>query len=478
MTSLRSPAGRSAALALVLVAVACFPSPALAAAAENVNLLHQLDGALQRVVARVSPSVVLILVTGFGPAEPDVAADRSVLTRQHTLASGVIVDRDGFVITNHHVVRGAHRIRVLLPSPPGDTSARASGSTRQRVYEARVVGVHPETDLALLKIEAHGLPALPLAADRPVHAGQLVFAVGSPLGLASTVTMGVISSPARQADLPTPMLVIQTDAPINPGNSGGPLVDIDGQVVGVNAFIYSQSGGSQGLGFAIPASAVKFVYEALRKRGHVPRVELGIGVQAVTPVLAAGLRLDRDWGVIVSDVAPGGPAERAGVRANDLVDSVDGRPVDTLAALATGMYLHAPGSSVKLGVRRDGRSLVLEVHGVEPSDVTEQLIAAASTERNFLPKLGFAGVAVDDRLAALASSLRTKSGVVVAARVMDPSAVESGLEPGDVIHAVNGTSITTMEALRSAIGALRDGSAVVLQIERQGKLQYLAFEME
>jgi len=290
--------------------------------------------------------------------------------------------------------------------------------------------------------------------------------------------MGVISSPARQAELGTPMLVIQTDAPINPGNSGGPLVDIDGQVVGVNAFIYTQSGGSQGLGFAIPATAVKFVFEALRQRGHVPRVELGLTAQAVTPVLAAGLRLERDWGVIVSDVAPGGPADHAGVRVNDLVDSVDGHPVDTLAALATDMYLHAPGSTVKLGIRRDRRSVVLEVHGVEPSDVTEQLIAAASVERNFLPKLGLAGVAIDGRLAALASTLRTKSGVIVAARVTDPSAVESGLEPGDVIHAVNGTSITSMEALRSAIEALGDGSAVVLQIERQGKLQYLSFEME
>ncbi len=478
MPSLRSLARRSAALALVLVVGASLPSPALAAGAENVDVLHQLDGALQRVVARVSPSVVQILVTGFGPAEPDVAADFSVLTRQHALASGVIVDRDGFVMTNHHVVRGAHRIRVLLPSPDGDIGARTTGPARQRVYEARVVGVHPETDLALLKIEAHGLPPLPLAVDHPVHAGQLVFAVGSPQGLASTVTMGVISAPARQAELGTPMLVIQTDAPINPGNSGGPLVDVDGQVVGVNAFIYTQSGGSQGLGFAIPATAVKFVFEALRQRGHVPRVELGLGAQAITPVLAAGLRLERDWGVIVSDVAPGGPADHAGVRVNDLVDSVDGHPVDTLAALATNMYLHAPGSTVKLGIRRDRRSVVLEVHGTEPSDVTEQLIAAASVERNFLPKLGLAGVAIDGRLAALASTLRTKSGVVVAARVTDPSAVESGLEPGDVIHAVNGTSITTMEALRSAIGAIGDGSAVVLQIERQGKLQYLSFEME
>lgn len=476
MTSLRSLVTRVVALAIVVALGASVPSPALAAGAEGSDVLHQLDGALQRVVARVSPSVVQVLVTGFRPAESDVPADYSVLTRQHALASGVIVDRDGLVMTNQHVVRGAHRIRVFLPPPLGD--ARAAGTTRQRVYEARVVGVHPETDLALLQIDAHGLPALPLAADRPVHAGQIVFAVGSPLGLSSTVTMGVISSPARQAELGTPMLVIQTDAPINPGNSGGPLVDVDGQVVGVNAFIYTQSGGSQGLGFAIPATTVKFVFEALRQRGHVPRVELGLIVQPVTPVLSAGLRLERDWGVIVADVVPGGPADRAGVRVNDLIDSVDGRPVETLAALSTDMCLHLPGSSVKLGIRRDHRSVVVDVQGVEPSEVTEQLIAAASVKRNFLPKLGLAGVAVDASLGALVSSLRTKSGVIVAARVTDPSAVESGLEPGDVIHAVNGTPITSMEALRAAVEAIGDGGAVVLQIERQGKLQYLAFEME
>jgi len=475
MTSLDSPPRPAAALALLLLVSGL--APVAARGAEGSEVLHQLDGALQRVVARVSPAVVQVLVTGYGPAEPDIG-EYSVLTRQHSLASGVIVDPDGYVMTNQHVVRGAHRIRVLLHREPRDTGARSPGPARQRVYEARLVGVHPQTDLALLKIEAHGLPTLRLASDRPVHAGQLVFAIGSPRGLASTVTMGVVSAPEREADLGAPMLVIQTDAPINPGNSGGPLVDTDGEVVGVNAFIYTQSGGSQGLGFAIPAAAVKFVFQSLRQMGRVPRIELGLSAQAVTPVLAAGLGLQRDWGVVVSDVAPGGPGDRAGAHVNDLIDTVDGHPVDSLAALATGLYLHSPGDPVKMGVRREGQRVVLEVHGIEPSDVTEQLIAAASAERNIVPKLGMAGVAIDGRLAALAANLRSGSGVIVAARITDPAAVESGLQPGDVIHAVNRTPIGTMEDLRKAIEKILDGSPVVLQIEREGKLVYLPFEME
>jgi serine protease Do len=462
----------------VLLAALAAPLATHAAAGADADVLHQLDGALQRVVARVSPAVVQILVTGYGPMDPQAAGDAPVLARQHAIASGVIIDPDGWVVTNHHVVRGAQRIRVVLPAPLRGAVPDGQGPGRQRSYEARVVGSHAETDLALLKIEAHGLPVLPLGADRQVREGQLVLAVGSPQGLASTVTMGVISSSARQVELSAPMLVIQTDAPINPGNSGGPLVDTDGYVVGVNAFIYTESGGSQGLGFAIPASVVKFVSDSLRHRGRVHRVELGIAVQGVNPLLASGLGLERDWGVIVSDVQPGGPAERAGIQTNDLIEAIDGRPVDTLAAMATVLYLHPPKRAVKMTVRRGARRTVLDVDGAEPSDATEEVLAAANPEKNFLPKLGIVGVEIDGRLSALAKTLRHASGVVVAARMSDPSAVESGVQPGDVIHAVNRTPVASMEALRRAIQAIRDGDAVVLQIEREGKLRYLAFEME
>ena len=209
-------------------------------------MLRQFSGALSQLAARVSPAVVQILVTGYGPIPgEDGRADTAYIVRQHGVGSGVIVDPAGYVITNAHVVHGAQRIVVVLPATTAGGTARQSG-TKKGVYEARVVGTHTESDLAVLKIEAAGLPALGLRDNAQVKQGELVFAIGSPQGLASTVTLGIISATARQTELDAPMLFIQTDAPINPGNSGGPLVNADGEVVGINTFILSRSGGSQG----------------------------------------------------------------------------------------------------------------------------------------------------------------------------------------------------------------------------------------
>jgi serine protease Do len=462
---------RSAGLALLaLVATA---APAATPAADDV--LRRMDTAFQQVVARVSPAVVQIQVVGYSTVDgPDGAA----LARQRTIGSGVIIDPDGYVVTNHHVVRGAQRIRVLLPAAPGDSTGRGGPAGRGRLFEARIVGLHAETDLALLKIDARGLPALPLGSNRPLKPGQLVWAVGSPQGLASTVTMGVISSVARQTPVSGPMLFVQTDAPINPGNSGGPLVDSEGTVVGVNTFILSQSGGSQGLGFAIPAGVVRFVVDSLRRHGQVRRVEMGIGAQEVTPTMAAGLGLARDYGVIVADATPGGPAAAAGVLPGDLVESVDGRPVDSLPAMAIAMYQHPEGAPVKLTVRRGAELRTMEVAGTVPRQPDDKLQAMATPERNLVARLGILGVELTPELAELASTLRRRTGVVVAARLADPATVESGLQAGDVIYFVNLTSVGDLAGLRSAIDAIKVGAPVVLTLERQGKLSYLSFEME
>src|SRR5580704_1065985 len=194
-------------------------------------------------------------------------------------------------MTNAHVVEGAQNIHVALPMPSVDYPDQIAPAGKQRIVEARLIGVHKDTDLALLKIEESGLPTLSLGSRRPVHQGELVFAMGSPEGLENSVTMGVVSSVARQADPNRPLVYIQTDAPINPGNSGGPLVDTDGYVIGINTFILSQAGGSEGLGFAIPARVVQFVYQSLRKYGHVHRIEIKAGAQTITPSLAEGLGL-------------------------------------------------------------------------------------------------------------------------------------------------------------------------------------------
>ncbi|WP_242395077.1 S1C family serine protease [Anaeromyxobacter oryzisoli] len=442
-----------------------------AAPIAGASVLRALDGALESVVAKVSPAVVQVAVSGYGPAEEE-GDGASVIVRQHAVGSGVVVDPSGYVVTNAHVVEGAQRVRVLLPQlEDGPRLHRV-----KRIHDARVVGIEPDLDLALLKIEAAGLPTLALGTREP-RPGQLVFAVGSPQGLASTVTMGVISSVSRQPMPDRPMLYIQTDAPINPGNSGGPLVDTEGNVVGINTLILSQSGGSEGLGFAIPASVVQFVYENLRRYGHVHRTLVGVTAQEITPGLASALALPQDWGIVVSDVAPEGPGADAGLKAGDVLLSVDGRAVETMPALSSALYVHPAGKPVAMTVRRGRATVALSVKGRDPPPAEERLAALAEVGKSTVSRLGIVGVALDERSRPLFPGLREPDGVVVVARTLDAQ-LEVPLLPGDVIHAVNLTPVRTMQELRTAIGALPNRGAAALRVERRGQLSWVEVELE
>jgi serine protease Do len=277
-------------------------------AARSSNFLGELDSSLEALVAKVSPAVVQIVVTGYGPLEDHGHTNTAVIVREHAIGSGVIVDPDGYIMTNAHVVEGAQRIRVILPPPPTDSPLEPQPVRAKQILDAKLLGTHKASDLALLKVEASNLPTLTLGSEKRVRQGQLVLAIGSPEGLRDSVTMGVVSSVARQPDPDEPMVYIQTDAAMNPGNSGGPLVDIDGTVVGLNTLMLSTGGGSEGLGFAIPAAIVNFDYQNLRKYGHVQRVAIGARAQNITPTLAEGLGLARSWGTIISDTLPGGMA--------------------------------------------------------------------------------------------------------------------------------------------------------------------------
>lgn len=440
------------------------------------GILHEMNRAMVRLADKVSPAVVQIQVSGFRPAGPGGRVESAFVGRQHALASGVVVDPDGYILTNSHVVHGAQRIQVLLPEPPG--GAAGGEDTARRLFDAKVVGAEPDVDLALLKIERRGLTALSLGATTTVRQGELVFAIGSPVGLTSTVTMGIVGSAARQVDLATQaMEFIQTDAPINPGNSGGPLVNVDGALVGINTFILSESGGSQGLGFAIPAPMARLVYESLRKHGRVHLGEVGVATQAITPTLAAGLRLPRDWGVVVADVAIGGPARAAGVEPGDVIASVDGHPIDSLAALTASRYLHRPSEPLKLVLLRGEQRLTVQIDARErahPADLAELAIPETSLVR----RLGILGVDVNEKLKGVIPGLLVGTGVVVAARTLDATNADSGLQPGDVIHAVNRTVIESVEGLRQVLRGIKAGEPVALQIEREGKLAYLSFDME
>jgi serine protease Do len=436
--------------------------------------LIQFNNALEGLAAKVSPAVVQILVTGFGPLHEENRTQTALIVRQHAVGSGVIVDPSGYIMTNAHVVEGGQRIRVALPLPSDNGRPVAAG--RRRVFEARLIGTHKETDLALLKIDEKDLPTLALLTQQPPRVGQLVFAIGSPEGLQNSVTMGVVSAVARQPDPDKPLTYIQTDAPINPGNSGGPLVDMNGSVLGLNTFILSQGGGSEGLGFAIPARVVDFVYHSLRRYGHVHRVEIGAVAQEITPTLADGLQLAQHWGVIIADVKPDGPA--AGLRIQDIVLTADQRRVETLPQLSSALYLHRLDQVLQLEVLRGDRKKTLYIPAIEHRDQMDQLFDAADTEKSLVPRLGVLAVDITGDLRSRIGSLRIPSGVVVLGRAADLILPDTGLQTGDVIHAINTTSITDMATLRSTVLSLKIGDPVVIQVERPDGLTYLSFEME
>jgi serine protease Do len=472
-TSQKPPAQESAPKKVGPGTVATMPN-------EPPGVLVQLNGALEMLAAKVSPAVVQILVTGYGPLR-ERDEDRSqtaLIVRQHAVGSGVIVDSSGYIITNAHVVEGAQRIRVALPLPMGD-SAGLVPIGKRRIVEARLVGQHKETDLALLKIDETDLPTLPLLSQQRPHVGQLVFAIGSPEGLQNSVTMGVVSALARQPDPSKALTYLQTDAPINPGNSGGPLVDMYGSVLGINTFILSQGGGSEGLGFAIPARVVDFVYRSLRNHGHVHRVEIGAGAQEITPTLAQGLHLPRSWGVVVDDVKPDGPAAAAGLQIQDIILTADDRRIETLPSLSAALYLHRLDQVVKLEILRGIEKKILYVPAIEHRDQMDELLDTANANNSLVSGLGVLAIDLTAELRSrLGSSLRIPSGVVVVGRAADLILPDTGLQAGDIIHQLNTTSIDSMDRLRAAVGAVKTEEAVVLQVERDGGLLYVSFEME
>jgi serine protease Do len=447
---------------------------------QSADALHQLSSSVEELVKRVSPSVVQVLVTGLGPTEEGAGSEAAlVVGRLRSVGSGVIVDPDGYILTNAHVLKGAQRVQVILPPPLAGASLNLSNlAYRGRTVDARIVGQSSEVDLAVIKIKGKDLPALPIGNYSNLRQGEMVLAFGSPGGLQNSVTMGVVSAVARQPDPDSPMVYIQTDAPINPGNSGGPLVNVDGQLVGINTFILSQSGGNEGLGFAIPSGIVAVAYPQLRKFGHLHRGEIGIHVQSITPSLAAGLGLPVDQGVIVSDVLRGSPAEMAGLKIQDVILSMDDKPVGSLPMFGMYMFMLRAGDRVKIQALRGSEKIQVEIPVAQRQHSVDLLANLVDPEKNLISKLGILGIEIDKKIAEMLPDLREASGVIVAARVAGFVGQENSLAVGDVIHALNGMTVISLDFLRSTLDAIKPGGAVVLQIEREGILMYTTFRMD
>jgi serine protease Do len=283
---------------------------------------------------------------------------------------------------------------------------------------------------------------------------------------------------ARQLHIDDPLVYIQTDAPINPGNSGGPLVDATGQVVGINTMILSQSGGSEGVGLAIPSSTVRHIVDQLRANGHVRRGVIGVQAQTVGPVMAAALGLPQAWGVIVTDMSPDGSAAKAGVQLGDVIVSTDGKEVENVRQFGLNLYRHAIDATVALEILRGTDKLTLNVPVTERPDDPSRLLELADPQKNLVPQLDLLGVDVTDELSAAFGSPRLPGGVVVVAMTAEAAPPGDRFLPGDVIHAFNRTPVGSLAELRAAVASLKDGDPVVVQVERQGMLTLISFEID
>ncbi len=445
---------------------------------EKMDVLKQLSSSFEEVSKRSGRAVVQIFVRSYVTAEAS-STSGELLTAEDSSGSGIIMSQDGYILTNAHVVKGAHSVKVQLNVRTEAEKREQGDRTMNRPLPGTLVGIDRDTDLAVIRIDKTNLPYLSFGDSDELKQGQIVLALGNPLGLDNSVSMGVVSATSRQIKPDDPMVYIQTDAPINPGNSGGPLVDSNGSVVGVNTLIFTQSGGSEGIGFAIPANLAREVYQQIKDHGHVHRGQLGIVAQTVTPEMAEGLDLETDHGVVISDVEPDGAAAHAGLQVDDIVIAMNGSPVSNLHQLEARVFRAAPGTKITIRVQRGAEQLDLPVVTEEESGgELDALADNVDPVQNVVPQLGIVGLDITKAVRDLMPELRRPAGVVVAARKAGAPYTGPPLDTGDVIYAINRRVVNGVAQLRADLSAVKSGQAVVLLVERSGHLLYVPMQLD
>jgi serine protease Do len=397
----------------------------------------------------------------FGPQQrQQEPQDRQY--RQQGLGSGVIVSKDGQILTNNHVVAEADSIFVH--------------TFDGRRFTAKVIGVDPKTDIAVLKIDAADLAYIQIGNSDDLQVGEMVMAIGSPMSenLAYTVTQGIVSAKGRSnVGLADYEDFIQTDAAINPGNSGGPLVNLDGQLVGLNAAIVSRTGGFQGIGFAVPSNMAIHVMKSLLAQGKVVRGWLGVSIQDVSEEIAHAMELNEPTGALVGDVVPDGPADKAGVQPGDLIVEIDGKPVGNSAQLRYQIASTDPDASVTLGILRDGQKQSLRVTLVEmPAEYAQTTAPGGMSET-----LGFSVATLTRELADRYGIDPELNGAVVTAIDAQSQASQAGLREGDLIRAVDRQRVQSKEQFDDRMTGKKKGDSVLLRVNREGSGFFIAFTL-
>jgi len=461
-------------------APAPLPSPA------DQDIAKSLNNVFTHIAQQVNPSVVTIFTDqvikprGRGQAPfamdpfrqffgedfwrnfglPDVPRGEQHL---RGMGSGVIVSADGYILTNNHVVKNADKIKVMLMGG--------------KKVDAKVVGTDPKTDVAVIKIKEKNLPVIKLGDSDKLRVGEWVVAIGSPLSenLAHTVTAGIVSAKGRSnVGLAAYEDFIQTDAAINPGNSGGALCNLNGELIGINTAIATETGGFQGIGFAVPINMARQVMDALIKHGKVVRGWLGVVIQNVNESLAKGLGLNVSEGVVISDVTPDSPAERAGLKVQDVILKFDGKNVKDTNFLSREVAAHAPGSKVTLTIYRDGKEMEIEV---TLGELPQEEQATPAMKRNIYDKLGFKVETLTERMASQLGFDPNAKGVVVTEISQGSNAFAAGLRQGMLITQVNKKRVANAKEFARAISGIKSGEAVVLYASSQGRNFFIAFEM-